>query len=217
MKKGLLALSLIIIIIGLAIATWAAGFHRKVVLSLETLDDALRGWRVSGSFNAGNRLDVTISPNPDEWFAEPKTDEYQFPNFEIDVSITDPKGGKTNFTAVYAQVPQGALQFFVAKLVSNDGGLIIEEENIKVKTNTTIYCNAISGITTYNGTYKAVGSFWMPPPQHMRLFKHEIAVEWPYLYVAPIGVVLIGPGAVLFIEATKKPKHRAKLKNNKNR
>jgi hypothetical protein len=214
LKKKLATLGLIILVIGLGVAIWAGTFRKKVVLSTKLENDILEGSRTSGSFDVGNRLNITISPNPTLWFAEPKNDEYSFSHLEVDVSITDPKGGKTNFTVIFAQEPNTlSLQFFIAKLVSNDGGLIIEEENIKVKANTTIYCSRISGIVAYNGTYSVVVGPDLPAPHHIYLYKQEIAIESPYLYAVPISMVFIAPGIVLLTKATRKPKRRMTLKN----
>jgi len=215
-KKHLLVLGLIIMVIGLVVTPWAAISRRKIVLSTEKWE-VTNELEVTGNFSEGNRLNLTISCGR-YWFAEPRTDEFQFPHLPVYVSIVDPKGGKTNFTAIFAQVPNTeALQFFIAKPTSNDEGLTIEEDNLVAKKNETVYCGAISGIVNYNGVYRAVVSHvGIPtPPAILRVYKQLIKMDYPHLFVIPIGGTLIVSGAALSIRATKRHKHKRQRRNRK--
>jgi len=215
MKRGLLVLGLIIFLIGIVVTPWAALSRKKIVLSTETVE-VINEVEVLGNFGKGNRLTLTITQGL-YWMAYDRTDEFDFPHLPVDVSIVDPKGGKTNFTAIFAQAGSGALGFFTAKLTSNDGGLAIEEENVKSRENEMVYCFEISGIVNYNGTYKAVVShIGLPtPPARLTLSKQVIEVGYPYLFVIPIGGAFIVSGAVLSIWATKGGKHKRHRRENR--
>ncbi|MBE0520326.1 hypothetical protein IBX35_04720, partial [Candidatus Bathyarchaeota archaeon] len=129
MKRGLLVLGLIIFLIGIVVTPWAALSRKKIVLSTEVVGEVINEFEVLGNFSKGNRLTLTIARGL-YWMAYDRTDEFNYWHCPVDVSIVDPKDGKTNFTAIFAQTGSEALGFFTAKLTSNDGGLAIEEENV---------------------------------------------------------------------------------------
>jgi len=217
MKRGLLVLGLIIFVIGIVVTPWAALSRKKIVLSTEVVGEVINEFEVLGNFSKGNRLTLTIARGH-YWMAYDRTDEFDFPHLPVDVSIVDPKGGKTNFTGIFTQTGSEALWgFFTAKLTSNDGGLAIEEENVMTKENKTIYCFKISGIVNYNGAYKAVVSrIGLPtPPALLRLSKQVIEVEYPYLFVIPIGGALIVSGVAVSIWAIKGGKHKRHRRENR--
>lgn len=199
---------------------WAATFRREVILYNYTFPTEHQTWDISGNFSAGNRLTFEMTTG-EYWFAEPSYpgSEFSFNALLIDISIIDPNGGKTNLTAVFAEMVEETaifprFKFFGAKLTSNDGGLSMEKKNILVEKNGTAYYNPIGGIVKYDGVYKVAVNREQPtPPNTLKLSKQEITFEWPYLFVIPIGGTVMGSGITLSAWATRKRKHRIGPKN----
>jgi hypothetical protein len=164
-------------------------------------------------------LNFTIVPGAD-WglMSEPKRPGGLFPfdSVSVDVSLTDPNGGKTNFTYVFAQANQEGLEptlmAFGATPTSNDGGMTMRKEDILAESNHTIYYNGIKGIVKYSGIYRVVvDSAGLPTgPKYLRLYRLDMSVERPYLFLTPIGGVIVGSGVALSAWGAKKPKHTKK-------
>ena len=193
---------------------WAATFRREVILYTRSVPEKHQAWEISGNFSAGNRLTFEMTTG-EYWFAEPSYpgSEFTFNALLIDISIIDPNGGKTNLTAVFAEMVGATdlfpkFKFFGAKLMSNDGGLNMEKKNILVEKNGTAYYSPIGGIVKYDGIYKVAVNREQPsPPNTLKLSKQEIEFEWLYLFVIPIGGTVMGSGITLSAWATRKRKH----------
>jgi len=223
MNKPLVALGLIVLVVGLATTLETGTFHRKVVTYTQTWEgERDKVWEISGNFTTGDRLNLTITPATD-WgtWSEPPGGDFTYPTVAVDVSIIDPNGGRTNFTFIFASIanpttinPQ--LTSFGATPTSNNGGMSMEDENILVSKNQTIYYDGIKGIVNYNGIYKAIViQRFADPPRYLKLFRQELAVEMPYLFVVPIGGMVIGSGVALSTWAARKSKHRTRQKIGK--
>jgi hypothetical protein len=222
LKKSFAALGLIILIIGFVTTMWLAAFSIKVVASNYPWKSIPNSWEIQESFKATNRLVFELIPGKMWLFAEP-TEPGEFPFSSalfIGVSVIDPNGGKTDFTLVFAQRTEGVtpqLQFWGARIVSNDGGLSMEEESVWAANNETVYYNylsvvgenAIGGIVNYDGVYRVVVNHEMPTePARVKLLRQDLAVEHPYLFIVPVSGVVAGCGVVLSLWAARKPKKR---------
>jgi len=216
LKKSLIAVGLSFLVIGFITIVWAATFYTEVVLSNKSWKNH-DTWEISGDFKKGNRLVFYMIPGK-FWFGEPLGPDAGFP-FDaaifIDVSIIDPKGGKTVFTAVYAQVPTQQpfpkWELFGAEVKSNDGGLIIEENTLWWKADGIPYynyyghpsigdMNGFGGIVKYDGEYKViVNQERSDKPTSLELFRQEISFEQPFLFLIPIGATILSAGAALGI------------------
>ena len=237
MKKSLVAAGLVFMFVGLVTTALAAAFRTEVAVTKESWDTT-KAWEISGEFREGERLIFHMTPGK-FWFGEPLGPSSGFP-FDaaifIDVSIIDPKGGKTVFTAVYAQVPteqpQPLWEFFAAGLKSNDGGLSMEEDALWWKIDETMYYNyygypsvmkrGFGGIITYNGTYKVIVNQERPTePAKLELFRQKVSFEQPFSSGIPIGATILSIGiafGIWGIWGVRKPKYRARrLKTAKHR
>lgn len=221
LKRTLVTLGIIALAIGLT-TMLETGIFSKDVITYTTPWQNSDKWEISGNFTAGNMLNFTIVPGAD-WglMAEPKRPGGQFPfdSLPVDVSLIDPNGGTTNFTYVFAQANQEGLEpqlmGFGATPTSNDGGMTLRKEDILAESNQTIFYNGIKGIVKYSGIYRAVvvSSGLPTTPKYLRLYRLDMSVERPYLFLTPIGGVIVGSGVALSAWGAKKPKHNIKRKN----
>lgn len=91
----------------------------------------------------------------------------------------------------------------------------MRKEDILAESNQTIFYNGIKGIVKYSGIYRAVvvSSGLPTTPKYLRLYRLDMSVERPYLFLTPIGGVIVGSGVALSAWGAKKPKHNIKRKN----
>lgn len=223
LKKGFTALGLVLLIVGFILTLWATTYRSEVILSNYT-HEKQDEWEISYDFEVGNRLIFEVVPGENwDWYAEPKYfgGPFPFDNLPVTAAIIAPNGVATNITMVWAVGESTGITrpliFFGGTPTSQVEGLTMEEKNWMVEGNGSIYYNPVGAIVKNNGTYKAVVlEQWLPsPPRYVRLVKQRIAFELPYLYVTPIGVVVMGIGVILPVWAGRKPKHRVRQINKK--
>lgn len=226
MRKTMV-LGLILLVCGLPVTLWAAGFRTKVNLNSPTVvgetDQPTGDWKVSGFFTSGERLIFDIKEGP-HWgmYADESLPQFSTNILPIDMSIIDPRNETTNFTIFFQVVQSGTalvppLLFFGGNLTSNDGGLTMEAQNIWVANNQSVFYNPIGGIANYNGYYTAVVSKdWgtTEPPMYLKLYEQGVGTASPYLFVVPIGVAIMVSGIALSVWAWRKPKQRIKQKSH---
>jgi hypothetical protein len=227
-------LGLILLVCGLPVTLWTAGFRTKVDLNSPTVvaetDQPTGNWAVSALFTTGERLIFVIKDGDGwGWYAsEPNPGSPStFQSLYIDVSIIDPKGGKTNFTIVFEEATSETavtplLSFFAGNLTHNDGGLTMEPEDIWVANNQSVYYNyakegigGVGGIVNYDGNYTVVvdkASFGgsSTPPKYLKLYEQGVSTESPYMFVVPVGVAIMVSGTALSVWAWRQPKRRVK-------
>jgi hypothetical protein len=229
-----MVLGLILLLCGLPVTLWMAGFRTKVSSSIAAVAEAdeqqmeTGDWKVSGFFTTGERLIFDIKDGKN-WVMEATDPDpsspTKFDSLQIGMSIIDPKGGKTNFTITFLTVNSPtavmpSLSFFGGNLTSNDGGLTMEPENIWVANNRSVYYRQIGGIVNYDGTYTAVvdeGSAPSTPPMYLKLEEQAVSTKSPYLSIVPIGVAIMVSGIALLVWSWRRPKYRTKQKGHSSR
>jgi hypothetical protein len=234
--RKIAVLGLILLVCGFPVTLWTAGFRTKVNLNTPTMvsetDQPTGDWNVSALFTTGERLMFVIKDGDGwGWYATDLNPGSlsTYESLYIDVSIIDPTGGKTNFTIVFEKVQSAtalvpSLSFFAGNLTSNDGGLIMEPEYVWVANNQSVYYNyaqegigGVGGITKYTGIYTAVvDKTWggSTPPKYLKLYEQGVSTKLPYLFMVPIGVVIMVSGIALSVWTSRQPKHRMKQKNH---
>lgn len=233
-----MVLGLILLVCGLPVTLWTAGLRTKVNLNSPTwvaeTDQPTGNWTVSGLFTTGERLIFNIKDGAGwGWYAtdpnpgSPST----FESLYIDMSIIDPKGGKTNFMIVFEVAASETaitplLSFFGGNLTHNDGGLTMEPKYVWAANNQSVYYNyqeegigGIGGIVNYDGTYTAVvdKNWTSTPPKYLKLYEQGVSYKSPYLFVVPIGVAIMVSGIALSVWAWRHPKHRIKQEDHGSR
>jgi hypothetical protein len=237
----MVVLGLILLVCGLPATLWAAGVRTKVNLNSPTMvgetDLPTGNWTVSSLYTTGERLIFNMKDGDGWGFwasdLNPGTPS-TFQSLYIDVSIIDPKGGKTNFTIVFeeAQSPTAItplLSFFGGNLTHNDGGLTMEPKYVWAANNQSVYYNyqeegigGVGGIVNYNGIYTVVvdktafgGS--ATPPKYLKLYEQGVSTASPYLFVVPMGVATMASGIALSVWAWRHPKRRMKQRGHGSR
>jgi len=206
LRRGFVALGLILVIVGGIVSVWAFNFHVKVVLHNYPWSKT-NEWETDEIwFNATDRLIFELAPGKYWGLLAERVGEFPFPVLFVDISIIDPNDGKTNLTLVFAQAETGGLQFWGGRVTSNDGGLTMEKESFWAANNKTIYYNyfpvigenAIGGIVNFNGFYKVVVFRDKPaPPARVKLLRQKLAVEHPYRFIVPISGATVVCGVFL--------------------
>jgi hypothetical protein len=216
-----MAVGLAILVVGLVVTIEAAVF-RTTVAATRSEWESEKNWEITGNLTAGNALNFSLVPDTNwSFYGEKPPPDLPIPYDVImcDICIVDPNGGKTNFTQIYAITDQTGLypvvKYFGAKLTSNDGGISMRDTAIIGEYNQTIYYVGIEGIVKYTGAYKViVVRLWQPsPPRHLYLLGKRVDVKMPYLFVVPLGGLVIGFGVVLSTWAAKEPRRISRGKS----
>lgn len=218
LKKSWLFSGIILLLTGLIVTTVATTVQQEKTIFIRSVDGGLGKLEVSGNFSQGNRLRLEISPGEEWYMFLDVTDEYNFDNIAAYVTIVDPYGRKSELEAVFVSPPNPSAKgvtFFLAKLMSNEGGLTFEKSNEKVVINTTTYYNSLSAIVNYNGFYNV--SVWGMPtmPHALNLYEETLGKEYPYLFLIPVGATLIAVGVVLSAWTIRRRKLRRHLETRK--
>lgn len=219
LNKALVAIGLVVLIAGAVFTVWAVSAKQLSVYTYEPRYETKEEWEISGNFSAGDRLNFTVIP-AENWGLQAYTDPDPNGDFTlgpflpVDISIVDPAGGKTNFTYIFAAEPGSTitiLKEYGAKVVSNDGGLTMEEGNVFAQNSNKTFYRVVGGIAKYGGIYRAVVAPFFNPPRYLYLYRQKLTTELPYLSMTPYGGVAFVAGAVVSGWAVRRqPKHRSK-------
>lgn len=231
LRKNLLAVSLVLLFIGVVIVSATVNAKRRVKIDSEVLaerfgwqlDKTAGSWSISGNFSKGRKLRVVIQPG--DWAGEPAPG---YAYMELPVSIYDPHGGETRVKVVFTQPvdpfsPTSILQFDHVELESKGDGLTFEDID-KVETrNGTDWYNDLWAIVEFDGNYTVTifRTFGVTePPDIFKLESLVVGWEYPYRFFTFAGGCLIIVGLLLllmWIRKRKQPKFRYKVKTNVNR
>lgn len=222
MRKDLLALSLILLFIGIVTISVAASIREEVIVSRDEvkevtgsqLDKTASSWSISGKFSKGRKLRVVIQPG-DLWFGD-YAPGYAY--LKLPVSIYDPQGGQTNVTVVFTMPVDPYsniyLQFDHVELEHKSSGLTFEEIDKIDTVNGTEYYRDLAAIVEFDGIYN-VTIFRAGVGDPPSIFKLEsLVVEWryPYLFAIVAGGCLIFAALLLLIWTwkIKQPKSKSR-------
>jgi len=226
MRNTLMVLGTMFLIMGLVVALCGETFKTKVNIGSEiTTGESRNSWEVSETFSNGAEvrliLEIAAGKNWWLWFdvtdLPPPLDKSK----QVDVSIIDPKGGKTNITLYYAQAGEAGQSvgvFFGATVNSNDGGLEMEGEYVISEYNKTKfynYNNRFSAIKKYNGFYHAIitnGYELGSEPVRLTLKEQLFNLESPYFFLVPVGGLVMVIGIILYIVGWRSRKSKRKVR-----
>ena len=196
---GILLLFASIIAFPISLQT-ARDLPREIQASRE--DVVFPDWTVSAAFNENEILLVYFYPPPnDENIPEPTGERYMY------VDVTDPLNGTTTFNITFTKYEM------LFGLVSNDGGLVVDE-------NPPTY---LGGTTQHKGNYTArVRTFADPAHAFLYYVDGEISlleiyliyetVSYPYFAAFPVAVALAAIGVAAIVWGARDQKRRTRPK-----
>lgn len=209
---------MLLVFSGLVIAATAANLQEERTTNSRIVAQTHTSWEVRGNFTEGKRLKLVIAPG-DFWMANDRTDEYDFQHLAVYVNIIDSYGGKVEFEAIFGSVPtesglNPALLLFLVKPLSNTASLTLEESNVKVTINGTVYYETIGGTVNYGGEYRAVinDTITAVPyePVSLTLYEETVGQEKPYFFLVPVGATFMVAGTSVSLLTFRKHKRNSR-------
>ena len=226
MKKWFFAVGLILIFTGFIIALIA--YAPSEAKDYKKVTEARQKWSVSANLTKGQVIWVEIRQHMNWSVGLFDFDDELYPGFAIlyvGVDIKDPYGKTTEFLmvwgilreSVYApEILTRALTILDINVTRNEGGL--DPTPFLIKSGNSSYYSDVGGIVQYNGTYTfTVGKIWPTrndPPSVIWIGERLTWIEYPFTFMLPVGLVIIGGGTILtwFSLKRKKLKRKASVK-----
>jgi len=209
MRKAFVALGIILLFAGVIVTSASAIPTEKSERS--TVATAPRNeWEISGRLNEGNKLSVEFNP--------PDLDELLVPEptLKLLVEVTDPHGGKTVFEMEFKTGFGGNTVLNNITLVSKEDGLTVSNPPTEVGGIVPCTGDYLANITTRKTARYITPreeEFWAP--SNLRLVKEVVHKEYPYLFVLPIGVMLMVVGGSLLFWGVRSSKRKLRLRKKK--
>jgi len=188
MRKAFVALGIILLFAGVIVTSASAIPTEKSERS--TVATAPRNeWEISGRLDEGNKLSVEFNP--------PNLDELLVPEpaLKLRVEVTNSHGGKTVFEMEFKRGFGGNTVLNNVTVVSKEDGLAVSNPPTEVGGIVPYTDDYLANITTRKTARYITPreeEFWAP--SNLRLVKEVVHKEYPYLFVLPIGIMLMVVG-----------------------
>ena len=198
MRKAFLAFGIILVFAGVIVVS-ASNTPEEKMPQISTIASAEHRWEVGpGRFKENEKLIVDFTPPNPEYDLIP-----DYP-VRIVVEVTGPEGGKTVFAVEFKEGFGGKLAPPKYTVVSNNDCLTVSDS-----------LQDVCGIVHYTGDYFAnvttrrLGTWG--PPKALFLKLEVVEMEYPFLFVQPIGIALIVVGGFLSVWGAISSKRKLRL------
>lgn len=209
--KYILAFSLILLLIGLTLT--GSSFISEITYKMEFMDQKENADRISGYFKAGEKLIVDFTPS-ENWYhvIYPENEHYMY----VYINITELQNqNETCFEVELYRESQGLPPTIYSIKVLKVGSLSL---NLQANNQTT----EIGGIVNNEGEYEALVYMIIPStaglPLTLTLWRGIPQTHYPYRFLLPPGISIIGLSIVLTIYYFKRRKrmrlHRKPLRKH---
>lgn len=212
MKKWFFAVGVIIIVVGVIVAS--AYSAPKEVKDYPSVNSVRQAWSVNANLIKGDTVWVEIRQGFDWPVGRFELDEIEWPGFGIlyvGVDIIEPRGNLTIFLIRFGRLATESsdvvrpLTVLDINLTINGGGL-----DSTLFYNNNKYSD-VGGIAQFSGTYTFTVSRMMPsredPPSVIDIRKRLVTIQQPYTYLLPVGITVTAAGSVLMgFSFKEKPK-----------
>jgi len=202
MRKAFVAWGIILLFAGVIVTSASAVPTEKSERS--TVATALRNeWEISGRLNEGDKLSVEFNP--------PDLDELLVPEptLKLLVEVTDSHEGKTVFEMEFKRGFGGNTILNNITVVSKEDGLTVSNPPTEVGGIVPYTGDYLANITTRKSARYSMPreeEFWAP--SNLRLVKEVVHKEYPYLFVLPIGIMLMVVGGSLSFWGVRSSKRK---------
>jgi len=211
MRKDLVAFGIILMFAGVIVVSISTNPVERSERAIVAEAPVNNRWEVSAPFNKGEKLSVEFTPpNLDEVIVFDHT-------LKLVVEISSSQAGKTVFEIEFKKIGDKTVLSNIT-LVSKDDGLKVSDPPIEVGGIVPFTDNYLANITTRKNaryTSPGKGEYWVP--ENLRLVKEVAYKEYPYLFVLPIGILLIAVGGSLSLWGSRRSSKYKPLSRTKKR
>jgi hypothetical protein len=192
MRKAFVVLGIILLFAGV-IVTSASAIPTEKSERSTVATAPLNEWEISGRLDEGNKLSVEFNP--------PDLDELLVPEptLKLLVEVTAVShGGKTVFEMEFKGGFGGNTVLNNVTVVSKEDGLAVSNPPTEVGGIVPYTDDYLANITTRKTARYITPSeeeFWAP--SGLKIVKEVVHKEYPYLFVLPIGIMLMVVGGSL--------------------
>lgn len=205
MRDTVLGLGILVLFIGIVvfpITLNSSPSNPENTLLVREKNLVFPDWEISAPYNKSEILLV--------YFSDPvRPGEGTVPDFAayMYVNVTDPNGGVTTFNVTFLETT------VELGLLSNDGGLLVQEP-----------VRQVGGLTKYEGNYTArvytfqglVGIYYSGGKMtNLELWEAVVNIEFPYLMGLPIAASMITVGILATLWGARTPKRRLRPKRKR--
>lgn len=210
MRKAFVAFGIILVFAGV-IVTFASIMPTEKSERSTVATAPRNKWEVSGRFNENEQLSVEfMPPNLDELLISDST-------LKLLVEVrASARGGKTVFEMEFRGGFGGKTILYNLTLVSKEDGLTVSNPPTEVGGIVPYTDDYLANITTRERVRyitPRAEEFWAP--SNLRLVKEVVHKEYPYLFVWPIGILLLVVGGSLSFWGVRSSKRKLRSRKKK--